>query len=290
MIPGLVRLIAVVFVVILAATPPAGARAGEVSARPIRVGLLPTIATHSLLKLYDPLRQHLQQALGRPVELYTSGSFHTYLDDIAADEFDVLVAAPHFGVIAADRGYVPLSRYKLELTPLIIVPKESTLREATQLRGRRVLTADRLSALSVVAETWLFVDYGLRAGVDYDLHEVASHSTAIRAVAIGDADAAISSPSVLQQVPEELRDRVISFPSRLRMPHQIILAHPRLGADTVRTIRAALGDFENTERGRAFFAAGGFKGLVPVTASDMEQARPYANMVKKADSKSRSGN
>ncbi|WP_231848878.1 phosphate/phosphite/phosphonate ABC transporter substrate-binding protein [Paramagnetospirillum magneticum] len=257
---------------------------------PIRVGLLPTIATHSLLKLYDPLRQHLQQALGRPVELYTSGSFHAYLDDIAADEFDVLVAAPHFGVIAADRGYVPLSRYKLELTPLIVVPKESALREARQLRGKRVLTADRLTAISVVAETWLFVDYGLRAGVDYDLVEVSSHSTAIRAVAIGDADAAISSGSVMRQIPEDLRERVAFFSSRLSMPHQFILAHPRLGAETVQAIRTALGEFENTDRGRTFFTAGGFKGLVPVSAADMEQARPYANMVKKAGSNSRSSN
>ena len=288
MIPGLGRFICGVLLLSLVALCPMRADAEELPSDPVRVGLLPTIATLSLLKLYDPMRQHLQEALGRPVELYTAGSFQAYLDDLRSEEFDVLVAAPHFGVIAADTGYIPLFRYDQELTPLIIVPKESTLREATQLRGRRVLTADRLSALSVVAETWLSVDYGMRAGVDYDLQEVSSHSTAIRAVAIGDADAAISSPSVMQQIPDDLRDKVVFFKSRLRMPHQMFLAHARLGKETVQVIREALDRLGTTERGRAFFKAGGFKGLVPILATDIEQARPYADMV--SNIKPRSGN
>lgn len=287
MITGLGRLIITTLLLALVAATPATAGAKVQVDRPVRIGLLPTIATLSLLSLYDPLRHHLQQALGRPVELYTAASFQAYLDDVQAEEFDVLVAAPHFGVLAYDRGYVPLYHYDQELTPLIVVPKGSDLREAAQLRGRRILTADRLAALSVVAETWLWVDYHLRAGTDYDLREVSSHATAIRAVAIGDADAAISSPSVLQQVSEDMRDRVVSFPSRLRMPHQFILAHARLGSETVQVIRDALGRLGDTERGKAFFKAGGFKGLVPVEADDIERARPYAEMIRH---KSRSGN
>lgn len=279
MIPGLGRFIIATLLLALVGATPAAAGAKVQVDRPVRIGLLPTIATLSLLKLYDPVRRRLEQALDHPVELYTAGSFQAYLDDIRAEEFDVLVAAPHFGVIAADVGYVPLFRYHQELTPLIVVPKQSTLREASQLRGRRVLTADRLAALSVVAETWLSVDYDMLAGRDYVLEEVASHATAIRAVAIGDADAAISSPSVMQQLSEDLREQVASFPSRLRMPHQMFLAHDRLGKDAVEVIRASLGSFGDTEAGKAFFKSGGFNGLVPLEAADIRQARPYAEML-----------
>jgi phosphonate transport system substrate-binding protein len=267
---------------------PMRATAEQRPSDPVRIGLLPSIATLSLLRLYDPLRHHLQEALGRPVELYTAANFETHLEYIQTEQFDVLLTAPHFGVLAYDQGYVPLYRYNQELTPVIIVPKESTLRSAGQLRGRRVLTADRLAALSVVAETWLSVDFGMQAGVDYQLVEVPSHSTAIQAVAIGDADAAVSSPSVLQQVSADLRDRVVFFHSRLRMPHQMYLAHPRLGTETVQVIREALSRVGDTERGKAFFKAGGFKGLVPIHISDIEQARPYANIV--SNIKPRSGN
>ncbi|OAN55269.1 phosphate ABC transporter substrate-binding protein [Paramagnetospirillum marisnigri] len=257
------------------------AKAGADSAptSPLRIGLLPTIATLSLLRLYDPLRLHLQDSLGRPVELYTSGSFHDYLDDVREETFDIIVTAPHFGVIAADHGYVPLFRYKLELRPLIIVPKGSDIRSASQLRGKRVLTADRLTALSVVAELWLRSDHGLVAGRDYQLVEASNHSTAIRAVALGEADAAISGRSPLAQVPPEISGRVETFECRLTVPHQFTMAHPRLGAETVEAIRRSLAAFDGTERGKAFLKAGGFLGLIPIEFSDIETARPYASVV-----------
>jgi phosphonate transport system substrate-binding protein len=271
----------------LVALVPRLAEAAPAAAAPIRVGLLPTIATLTLLKLYDPLRQHLQQSLGRPVELYTATSFEAFLGDIKAGEFDVIVTAPHFGVVAYDIGYVPLFRYKLELRPLMIVPVGSNVREPGQLRGKRILTADRLTALSVVAETWLHHDFQMRAGKDYALIEASNHATAIRAVAIGEADAAISSLSVLRQVPEDIRAKVENFPCGLSVPHQFTMAHARLSPRTVEALRAALADFEATELGKGFFKAGGFQGLVPLEAGDIERARPYADVL---DTMIRSGN
>ncbi|WP_239988533.1 phosphate/phosphite/phosphonate ABC transporter substrate-binding protein [Paramagnetospirillum kuznetsovii] len=249
-------------------------------ARPLRIGLLPTIASLSLLRLYDPLRRHLQQALGRPVDLYTSASFRAYADDVMAESFDMVITAPHFGVMAFDKGYVPLFRYRLELRPVIIVPKGSPIHEARQLAGKRILTANRLTALSVVAEGWLQSDYNLVAGRDYELVDASNHSTAIRAVAMGDADAAISGVSPLQQVPADIRDKVDSLPCRLAVPHQFTMAHPRLGAQTIDRIRDEIAEFAVTPNGRAFFAASGFQGFVPLAPADIAAARPYADLVR----------
>jgi phosphonate transport system substrate-binding protein len=275
-----------ILIVLMAPAGIAGARAeavpvspASVSSDPIRIGLLPTIATLSLLKLYDPMRQHLQESLGRPVELYTAANFRAYLDDVRDGAFDVIVAAPHYGVIAYDQGYIPLFHYKLELRPLVIVPKGSDLRDARQLRGKRVLTADRLTALSVVAETWLRRDYGMEAGRDYTLVDASNHATAIRAVAIGDADAAISGRSPLQQVPEDIREKVETIACRLSVPHQFTMAHRRLGPEVIAAIRTALAGFEYSERGKAFFKAGGFLGFMPLEPGDIERARPYAEVV-----------
>lgn len=278
MIPWVRKIIAVAALSALALWAPGRVEAAQV-AGPLRIGLLPTIATLGLLRLYDPLRRHLQETLGRPVELYTANNFQTYLDDVRAQEFDVIIAAPHFGVIAYDKGYLPLYKYKLELRPLIIVPKGSPLHDPRQLRGKRILTADRLTALSVVAESWLKQDFGLEAGRDYALVDASNHSTAIRAVALGDADAAISGRSPLQQVPEEFRNRVDAFPCRLSVPHQFTMVHARLGTETVEALRASLADFEKTELGKTFFKAGGFQGFVPLERADVERARPYAKLV-----------
>lgn len=266
--------------VLIALLNPRGV-AAEGNAPALRVGLLPTIATLSLLRLYDPLRQHLQQRLGRPVELYTSANFRSYYDDVINQDFDILVTAPHFGVMAADLGYIPLVRYKPELRPIIIVPKGSSITQGPQLAGKQVLTADRLAALSVVAEHWLEADFGLTAGRGYVLREASNHSTAIRAVAMGDADAAFGSRSTLQQVPPEIRDKVDAFDCRLSMPHQFTMAHPSMGPEMLDALRRALLEFPATERGAAFFAAGGFQTYVPLTTGAVEAARPYADLVAK---------
>ncbi len=244
----------------------------------LRMGLLPTNAALSLISLYNPMAMHMQNALGRPVDIFTARSFRVYYDELIREEFDFIVPAPHFGVIALDHGYEPLFRYQTELRPMIVLAKGSPIKSAVQLKGRKVLTADRLTAVSVVTERWLEVDFGLRVDRDYQLAEASSHTTAIRAVALGEADAAITTPPALIQVPPDVRDAVDVLPCRLSVPQQFAMAHHRLGRKTVERIRAALATFGETEEGRAFFAKG-YGGFVPLTKTDIEAVRPYADIV-----------
>lgn len=248
---------------------------------PIRLGLQPTNATLSLLTLYHPLRLHLQRALGQPVELYTSRTFHLFLDQVTAEEFDILVAAPHFGVIALDHGYLPLLRYQRELRPLILVGKTSPIRSGADLKGRRVLTADRLTAVSVVAERWLEQEFALTAGRDYELVEASNHLTAIRAVALGDAEAAITTQPAFTQAPADIVAKVVPLPCPLTIPGQFFLAHSRLGTETIARIAEALRDFAASGDGRALFAKG-YDGFAPISPADIAAARPYATLLSRA--------
>lgn len=245
---------------------------------PLRMGLMPTNSTLALLDLYRPLAAHIERAVGRPVEIFVARTFRIYLDELRAEEFDIVVPAPHLGVIALDIGYEPLFRYQPDLYSVIVLAKDGAVKSVAQLKGRRVLTGDRLTAVSVLAERWLEVDYGLRVGRDYQLIEASNHITAIRAVALGDADAAITTPPALLQVPPDVREAVEVVRSRLSVPQQFTMAHRRLGPETVGRIRAALASFGDTTDGKAFFAKG-YGGFIPLTSQDVEHARPYADMV-----------
>lgn len=245
---------------------------------PLRLGLMPTNAVLNVLTLYHPLSKHLEKQLGRPVEMSVARTFRAYHDEILAEDSDIVVPAPHFGVIALDHGYVPLFRYQPDLQSLIVLKKGSPITSAAQLKGKRVLTADRMTAVSVIAERWLDLDFGLRVDRDYTLEEAANHTAAIRAVALGVADAAITTPPALLQVPADIRDSVDVLQSRLVLPQMFLMAHRRLGSDTIERIRAALAGFPDTEEGKAFFAKG-YVGFVPLSPSDVEAARPYADMI-----------
>jgi phosphonate transport system substrate-binding protein len=58
---------------------------------PLRVMLLPYTNTITLMKVHQPLRQHLQAALGRPVELFTSMDFPSHIDSVRQWDFDVAI-------------------------------------------------------------------------------------------------------------------------------------------------------------------------------------------------------
>lgn len=270
------RFATVLLLLALLSVPASGAEGTDRG--PFRVGLLPTIASLSLLRLYQPLRLHLQKALGRPVQLYSAANFQAHYADLGAEEFDLVVTAPHFGEMAIRHHYQPLYHYTQELRPLIVVPKGSAIRRPEQLAGKRVLTANRLTAMSVVAERWLEADYHMAAGRDYQLVEASNHATAVRAVIIGDADAAISSATALRQMPQDLAAKVDILECRLLVPHQFTMAHARLGPETIARLDAALAAFPATAEGRAFFAATGFVGYRRLDQADIAMARPYAEI------------
>ena len=110
----------------------------QAETKPLRLGIMPFNSTLALIKTHQPLRQHLQQALGQPVEIYTSANYDAFQRDSLAGDFDLLVTGPHFGVMCIDAGYVPLVRYNTSLQPVFVLNKSSTIQAVEDFRGKRI--------------------------------------------------------------------------------------------------------------------------------------------------------
>lgn len=255
------------------------AQAGE--QMPLRVGIMPFNSALALLRTHQPLREYLQRALKRPVELYTSSDYFTYLNEALEQRFDILIAGPHFGVMAVDKGYVPLYRYRATLQPILVVRADSPIKTVGDLRGKRIGLSSRLSISSIGGARWL-QDQGLQMGRDYPIFERATHGAAIAAVAVGDLDAALTTHTPLNQIPADVRARVRILPTDIQVSHLMTLAHKRLGKDEIGRIRGALREFsEQSPEGRAFFADTGYLGYEPVERRDIEAMRPYVELTRR---------
>jgi phosphonate transport system substrate-binding protein len=251
------------------------------AASPLRVGIMPFNSALALLKTHQPLREHLQGALGQPVELFTSADYFTYINEVLDQRFDLLIAGPHFGVMAIDKGYQPLFRYRAVLQPIIVVRPDSGIRSVADLRGKRVGLSSRLSISSIGGVRWL-QDQGLQMGQDYRIFERATHGAAVASVAVGDLDAAMTTHTPLKQIPDDVRAKVTLLPTDIRVPHLMTLAHQRLGRATIERLRAALADFsEKSPAGKAFFQETAYLGYEPVTAADVKALRPYVELTRK---------
>jgi phosphonate transport system substrate-binding protein len=273
------RLAVLILTVLLGLSSVGMALAGE--AAPLRVGIMPFNSALALLRTHQPLREHLQRSLKRPVELYTSNDYFTYLNEALEQRFDILIAGPHFGVMAVDKGYLPLFRYRAMLQPLLVVRADAPIASVADLRGKRIGLSSRLSISSIGGARWL-QEQGLQMGRDYPIFERATHGAAIAAVAVGELDAALTTHTPLNQVPPDIRARVRILPTEIQVSHLMTLAHGRLGKVDVERIRTALRAFsEESAEGRKFFAETGYLGYEPVTPSDIANLKPYVELTRK---------
>lgn len=243
----------------------------EASEPTLNFGIMPFNSALTLIKSHQPLREHLQNQLGRKIDLLTSPDYFTFVNDLAEGRFDLAIAAPHFALLAKQKGYLPLLRYQADLEFIVVIPASQNW-QVTDLRGKRIGIPSRLTIAAISGVQWLR-DHNLMLGQDFFLREYPTHGAAVAAVAVGDVDAAVVAVSALRQNPPDVQRRVRPIESVLRMPHLMTLVHRRLPETLIKRIRLALLAFPTTPAGAEFMHATGYLGYIE--AGDPERLRHY---------------
>jgi phosphonate transport system substrate-binding protein len=246
---------------------------------PSSLGIMPFNSTLALIRTHQPLRQHLQQALGRPVEIYTSADYDTFQRDSLAGNFDILVTGPHFAVMCIEAGYIPLVRYNTTLQPIFVLNNNSSIKDVNDFKDKRIGLPNRLSVSAIGGLRWLH-EKGLTADQDFFVLEKATHGAAIAGVALNDLDAALTTYTPLKQVPQDIREQIRVLPTEIEVPHLMTLAHQRLGEARIEHIRQALLSFPATPEGADFFNKTGYRGYLPVDQASVNALRSYIPVVR----------
>ncbi len=243
--------------------------------RPLQFGLLPYLSTRKLFAYYTPLKQYLEKALGRSVIMSTAPDFATYIERARQGQYDLYHTAPHFAAQAeAEFGYRRVSRLLRELDGSIIVVRDGPVHRAADLRGRTLVTPDTLAIITFLGEQWLR-DNGLRPGVDVEVIHSASHNTAILAVARGDAEAAVTSAAVFENMPLRVNSHLRILTSTKKVPHMMFMAGPNLSDLEYQQLRRAMLAFTADGAGKAFFATMGYGDMGPITDAAMHRLSPF---------------
>jgi phosphonate transport system substrate-binding protein len=245
---------------------------------PLRMGIHPYNSTLALIGTHRPLVRYVEKILGRPVEFITAPNFDAYLKALLAGEYDLVIAPPHFAVLARQKDHEVLYQYKSRLEPLLTVLTESPLRGPADFRGKKIAMADPTALIRLAAVKWLESN-GLRAGRDYQIVDAPTHGTAVAATVQGEVDAGLTTTSGLAQIPPDVRAKVRTVRTGIKLPHLVTLAHRRVGdADIVR-LRAALMALPATPEGEEFFTRMPVQGYEPFTAEDARAMQPYIDLL-----------
>jgi phosphonate transport system substrate-binding protein len=240
---------------------------------------MPFNSTLALIRTHQPLRQHLQQALGQPVEIYTSADYVTFLQDSLVGKFDILVTGPHFAIMCIEAGYIPLVRYNTTLQPIFVLNTNSSIKDVKDFRGKRIGLPNKLSVSAIGGLRWLH-EKGLTADQDFSVLEKATHGAAIAGVALNDLDAALTTYTPLKQVPQDIREKIRVLPTEIEVPHLVTLVHQRLGMAHIEQIKQALLSFPATSEGVDFFSKTGYQGYLPVDQASISALRSYVPVVR----------
>lgn len=249
---------------------------GSVNAgqEPLRIGIIPYLTPSVLLSLFQPLRQHLEKDLGKPVEIFTAPDVPTFARRMLRKEFDIVITAAHQARLAqVDADYLPIARFSGPLHASIVVGKDSQLKQIGDLKGKRIAVTDR-SILVNIAMGKIFAENGIREQ-DIQYVPVNSQNTGILTVARGEADAAIIAHFALDQSPQEQRNAVRSIFRSPELPNVTFLLDSKLSAAEREQIGRSLLRLPKTTEGSNFLEQSKYQGIVPTNNEFMKSLDPY---------------
>lgn len=208
---------------------------------PLTIGLAPFLSPAALLQAFRGLREHLERALARPVEMVTARDFRTLCEATRAQRHDAVMLPAHLARLAADDwGHHVLAATIDALQVLVLVRRDSPARNPADLRGASVGMLDSLSLTATVGRLWL-QEQGLEGSVK--VVTVPSINSALFALDRGEVAAVVCGSTQLLNLPPSTprSERVLAT---LRdIPGPIYLARKDLPAADRDALRAAMLSF-----------------------------------------------
>jgi phosphonate transport system substrate-binding protein len=250
-------------------------------AQNLKIGVIPYTDTLKILSIHQPLKEFLSSELNGNVEIYTSASYEKFFEDTKNGEFDIVITGPHFGLLHIQDGFIPMVRYNTELKPIFVVAKDSKYLKISDLKNTKVSLSNYLSVSSIGGIKAL-IDEGFKNGVDFNLVNSKSHTSAIMSVVLGETNAAITTYTPVKQLTDEhIKSKIRILESDFAMPHLFTIANPSLSTENVKRLKTALLNFQSSQKGLEFFEKTGYKGYRDISKKDLDDVMPVLEDTKK---------
>ncbi len=268
-----------------APTPAAATPAPRESpAESLVIGVLPFIATNTLLSQYEYLKTYLERVGGeKDVRIVVPANFKAFFASTMKGEFDIAISAPHFARIAQlDRVMTPQLIYEPRIKGLFVTPTDGGVAGAGDIRGKAVAFANPQSLVAMYGQQWLR-QQNLELGKDYEAKSARTDMGVGRLMLVGEAAAAIMSNGELRSLPAEESERLKIVETFTTIPNFVVLAHPQLERERLARLKSSLKAFlADKDQGTAFAKATGLTGIVDVEESQMRELDPYVAITRRA--------
>lgn len=216
--------------------------------------VVPQFSPTAVHRDWTPLLRYLETQTGHRFRLITADSFDFFEGNLYAGKFDFAYANPYQTLLAHRyQDYIPLVRdAQSRLTGILVVRKDSPIRDVRQLEGKRIaFAAPNAFAVSLYMRALLSKRFGLHFEPVY----VGTHSNAYRQVLLGRAAACGGVYRTLRKERPEVQEALrVIYEAPSTITHAV-MAHPRVPEDVREGVRKAILALKDSEQGRRMLAS-----------------------------------
>ena len=243
---------------------------------PFRIGVAPHTSARVILELYQPLRSHLEKALGQPVEVLTAPDFTEFARRALAQEYDLAITTGHQArLLQVDANYLPLLTYKADFKAVAMVVANGRIRTPSDLRGTNTIGLSASSLVTLWGQHWF---KGLKLG-PISIRYVSAADSVAQNLLAGEGSAGFVSLANFQKLPDDVRGRLRILAESPPMAGRVYVLNHREAASRPR-IEAALWSFAASAPGKAYFETNKLEGYRKLGPKELKALDPYAAEVR----------
>lgn len=242
-----------------------------------QLGIAPHTSARKILEMYQPLRVHLEKALGRPVEVVTAPDFTDFARRMLHQDYDLAVTTGHQARLAeTDANYLPLVTYRAEFKAVAVVASNGPIHTPADLHDQPMLGLSPTSLVTLWGQHWM-----KQQGLTQTLRYVSASDSVANIVISGQAAAGFTSLANYQSFTPEVQAQLRVLVESEEMAGRVYLLNVRQQALKAR-IAAALQSFSQSEEGKAYFARYQLQGYRVLQPNELKAMDAYAAEVRQS--------
>lgn len=235
---------------------------------PYLLGITPQFDQRKLFTTWKPVLEALEKRTGLSFKFASTASLPEFEQAVASGTYDFVYVNPYQLYKERDRqGYVPLVRDVTPLRGIVVVRKDSPIRNLKDLNGRSLAVP---SPNAMGASLLVRAELERQHGVKMSLINAKSHTSAYLHVINRLADAGGGVEKTLAEQSDEFRSELRTVFTTREFPSHPVAGHPRVPEKQREAVRQAWLDISATPEGRLLLKDIPMSWAVPASFKDYQ--------------------
>jgi phosphonate transport system substrate-binding protein len=159
----------------------------------LKIALLPDENASEIIKRNQPLKDYLEQSLGKKIELIVTTDYSSMIEAMRFERIDIAYFGPLSYVLAKTKSaiepFATVEHGKPTYRSVVIANAQSGINTLADIRAKKMVFGDRASTSSHLIPKAMLAEAGLTQDRDYQQNFVGAHDPVAVNVANGNADA-----------------------------------------------------------------------------------------------------